>query len=106
MWLGSLGDFDREVAEKISTFFCAGENSGFFVFGGTSLGFPALKMHINGKTVRDGKFTRSLGRMGNLASLGKKWIEIRSIAKYPQSTGVCRDILFVLRIFFPKLFLS
>ena len=59
--LGSLGVFDRRIAEKISTFFCTGENYWFFVFGGTSLGFPALKMHINGKTVRDGKFTRCLG---------------------------------------------
>ena len=90
VWLGSLGVFDRRIAEKNLYFFCTDENSWFFVFGGTSLGFPALKMHINGKTVWDGIFTRSLGRMGKLASLGKKWIEIRSIAKYPHSMGVCR----------------
>ena len=46
-------------------------------------------MHIYGNTVRDGTFTRKTEWMGNLGRLGKKWIENRSIAKYPHSTGVC-----------------
>ena len=48
----------------------------------------------------------NLGRLSNLGSLGKKWIEMWTFAKYPHYTGFCKDYVYPCQISFPMPFLS